>query len=348
MVVEGLGVVVARCIGCRRRCGGRARRRRPLGVGERHPQRVEDEVGAHVRGELPADDLAAVDVDDEAKNTSAFPAAQVGEVRDPELVAAGGAEVALRRGRAAAAPRVRGSWCATACRGAWRLGSRCVRISRCDPVAADLLAGAHAAPSTSGGSRRRSSWRRAARGSGRAAARPRRRRASAGRWRAGSRRTPTRPGSGRSARPRSAPRCSSMNALTSVGAGRAPSRKTRDAAFKISLARRSSKFSLPQALDLLALLSRRQIRTQPLVRLDLAHALAQRLRTAARDPPRRARSDGPTRTPAASPRSNNSDRVLPRPRHHRLSSRRKTRRSKSPSKPGRLTLLPRNNRRTRP
>jgi hypothetical protein len=31
---------------------------------ERHAQDVEDEVGAHVRGELPADDPAAVGVDD--------------------------------------------------------------------------------------------------------------------------------------------------------------------------------------------------------------------------------------------------------------------------------------------
>jgi hypothetical protein len=32
---------------------------------ERHPQRVQDERGAHVRGELPADDPPAEDVDDE-------------------------------------------------------------------------------------------------------------------------------------------------------------------------------------------------------------------------------------------------------------------------------------------
>ena len=34
---------------------------------ERHPQRVEDEVGAHVAGELPADDAAAERVDHERK-----------------------------------------------------------------------------------------------------------------------------------------------------------------------------------------------------------------------------------------------------------------------------------------
>jgi hypothetical protein len=34
-------------------------------LGERHPQRVQDEIGAHVAGELPADDHAAVDVNHE-------------------------------------------------------------------------------------------------------------------------------------------------------------------------------------------------------------------------------------------------------------------------------------------
>ena len=57
-------------------------------LGERHPQRVEDEVGAHVVGELPADDPAAVDVDHEREEDDALPAAQVGEVDAPELVRA--------------------------------------------------------------------------------------------------------------------------------------------------------------------------------------------------------------------------------------------------------------------
>ena len=55
---------------------------------ERHPQRVEDEVGAHVVGELPADDLAAVDVDHEREEDDALPAAQVGEIDAPKLVRA--------------------------------------------------------------------------------------------------------------------------------------------------------------------------------------------------------------------------------------------------------------------
>jgi hypothetical protein len=47
---------------------------------KRHLQRVEDEVGAHVRGELPADDLAVEGVDHEREEDQPFPAAQVGEV----------------------------------------------------------------------------------------------------------------------------------------------------------------------------------------------------------------------------------------------------------------------------
>jgi hypothetical protein len=55
---------------------------------ERHPQRVEDEIGTHVVGELPADDHAAIDVDHEGEEDAPFPAAQVGEVRHPQLVRA--------------------------------------------------------------------------------------------------------------------------------------------------------------------------------------------------------------------------------------------------------------------
>ena len=71
---------------CRRLSGGRARRRRRRAAGQRHPQRVEDEIGAHVAGELPAHDAAREDVDDEAEEHHALPAAQVGEVRDPQLI----------------------------------------------------------------------------------------------------------------------------------------------------------------------------------------------------------------------------------------------------------------------
>ena len=66
-----------------------------LALGEGHPQSVEDEVGAHVWGKLPADDLAAEGVDHEGEEQVALPAAQVAEVSDPEAIRALGAEVAL-------------------------------------------------------------------------------------------------------------------------------------------------------------------------------------------------------------------------------------------------------------
>jgi hypothetical protein len=64
-------------------------------LSERHLQCVEDEVGSHVRRELPADDLAAEGVDHEREEDEAFPAAQVGKVGDPQLVRASRPEVAL-------------------------------------------------------------------------------------------------------------------------------------------------------------------------------------------------------------------------------------------------------------
>src|SRR5438445_3143665 len=64
-------------------------------LAERHLERVEDEIGAHVRRELPADDLAAVRVDHEREEDEPFPAAQVGQIGDPELVRLGRREVAL-------------------------------------------------------------------------------------------------------------------------------------------------------------------------------------------------------------------------------------------------------------
>ena len=66
---------------------------------ECHPQGVEDEVCAHVSGELPADDHPAVGVEDEGEEDESVPAAQVGEVGDPELVRAVDGEVALHEVR---------------------------------------------------------------------------------------------------------------------------------------------------------------------------------------------------------------------------------------------------------
>jgi hypothetical protein len=45
----------------------------PLCHSEGHPESVEDEVGAHVRRELPADDRTVVGVDDERKEDEALP-----------------------------------------------------------------------------------------------------------------------------------------------------------------------------------------------------------------------------------------------------------------------------------
>jgi hypothetical protein len=58
-------------------------------------ERVDDELGAEVVLERPADDAAAVAVDDHAEVEPALPRAQVGDVRDPEPVRCRRLEVAL-------------------------------------------------------------------------------------------------------------------------------------------------------------------------------------------------------------------------------------------------------------
>jgi hypothetical protein len=73
---------------------------------QRHPQGVKNERGAHVAGELPADDPAAVGVDDEREEHHAFPAAQIGDVRDRELIRSGRGEVAVDQVRTPARGRV--------------------------------------------------------------------------------------------------------------------------------------------------------------------------------------------------------------------------------------------------
>jgi hypothetical protein len=107
---------------------------------QRHPQSVEDERGAHVARELPADDLAAVGVDDEAEEHEPLPAAQVGEVREPELVRPGGLELALHEIGAAhrrgigpgGAPRLSPALCAL---------QGVLAHQTLDPTAPDLLTG---------------------------------------------------------------------------------------------------------------------------------------------------------------------------------------------------------------
>lgn len=73
---------------------------------KRHPQRVEDEIGTHVRSELPADDAAGERVDHEAEEHGPFPAAQIGEVRDPQRIRSRHLEVAVDQIRAPQGARV--------------------------------------------------------------------------------------------------------------------------------------------------------------------------------------------------------------------------------------------------
>ena len=84
---------------------------RDVGAGaalaERHPQRVEDEGGAHVTGQLPADDAAAVGVQDEGEEHQTLPAAQVGQVGDPQAIGRLDGEMALHAVGAAVGVGVR-------------------------------------------------------------------------------------------------------------------------------------------------------------------------------------------------------------------------------------------------
>jgi hypothetical protein len=50
---------------------------------QRHSQRVEDEIGAHVAGELPADDHPREHVDQEREEHPPLPGPQIREVADP-------------------------------------------------------------------------------------------------------------------------------------------------------------------------------------------------------------------------------------------------------------------------
>ena len=66
-----------------------------LALPEGHLQGVEGEVGSQVAGRLPADDEAAVDVEDEGDVDEAGPGTHVGQIGDPETVRGGRREVAL-------------------------------------------------------------------------------------------------------------------------------------------------------------------------------------------------------------------------------------------------------------
>jgi len=71
-----------------------------LAVSERDPQRIEHQVGAHVAGELPADDHPREHVDQEREVHAPFPRTQVGEVADPQPIGRGRGELAVDEIRA--------------------------------------------------------------------------------------------------------------------------------------------------------------------------------------------------------------------------------------------------------
>jgi len=60
-----------------------------------HLERVQHELGSHVGLKLPADDRAAVDVEDEGEVAEALPGADVADIGDSLLVRAARGEVAL-------------------------------------------------------------------------------------------------------------------------------------------------------------------------------------------------------------------------------------------------------------
>ena len=93
---------------------------------ERHPQRVQDQVGTHVGGELPAHDHPAEGVDHEAEEHDALMAAQIREVRQPQPVRPRRREIPVDEIRVALSRRVR-------CCGAPRLAAP---LRALDPVSA--------------------------------------------------------------------------------------------------------------------------------------------------------------------------------------------------------------------
>ena len=64
---------------------------------DRHLQRVDDELGAHVLGQLPADDQPGAQVLHGDQVAAALPGLQVGQVRAPQHVGRVGPEAALIR-----------------------------------------------------------------------------------------------------------------------------------------------------------------------------------------------------------------------------------------------------------
>jgi hypothetical protein len=137
-----------------------------------HRQRVQGQLCAHVAGELPADDAAAVGIQDEREEDHALPAAQVRDVAHLEASWRAGAEVTLHQVRAALGERI-GRGGAPGPAAALGALEACARIKPLDPAAPDGLARAGERLCTRAVTRRRDGWPRAARGRAPAAAGPR-------------------------------------------------------------------------------------------------------------------------------------------------------------------------------
>ncbi len=85
-----------------------------LAGAERHPEGIEDQVGAHVPRELPAHDAATEHVDHEAEEHHTLPASEIAQVADPQAVRLRRREPALHQIRLGGEPADQAAWCATA------------------------------------------------------------------------------------------------------------------------------------------------------------------------------------------------------------------------------------------
>ena len=96
----------ARRTGCPGRSDGSSPGLRPASR-DRHLDRVDDELGPQVGAHRPADDPAAVAVDHRGEIEPALPGEDVLDVRDPELVRAGGLKSRSTRSSATRTPGTR-------------------------------------------------------------------------------------------------------------------------------------------------------------------------------------------------------------------------------------------------
>jgi hypothetical protein len=92
-LVEAIGVAQARKLRSAVRVGDE----RSVQIAQRHGhlEGVDHQLGAHVGGDLPADDPAREDVENEGQVAEARVGADVGDVGDPQAIGAGGDELAI-------------------------------------------------------------------------------------------------------------------------------------------------------------------------------------------------------------------------------------------------------------